>query len=30
MSSPLYTDGNGIEIAGQRFRYSETGEVAGK
>jgi len=29
-SNPLFVNGNGSENVAQRFRYSETGEVAGK
>ncbi|HUQ72822.1 MAG TPA: hypothetical protein VM165_25060, partial [Planctomycetaceae bacterium] len=29
-SNPLFVNGNGTENVAQRFRYSETGEVAGK
>jgi hypothetical protein len=30
MTSPIFTLPDGQEVQGQRFRYSETGEVAGK
>jgi type II secretory pathway pseudopilin PulG len=29
-SNPLFTNAAGVEVAGERFRYSETGEVAGR
>ncbi len=29
-TNPIYVNENGNEVAGERFRYSETGEVAGR